>query len=164
MKKPKVNLDNATIKIINEAKSTITSREVTYDEDRLSYGKREQLREQADMTKFVKYDLKKARSENKEDALESMDLEGMQKARTKVDIEVTKIVWGIVDLSVDNIVASTFTPLLEQVKAADLLDLDKEMEAAKKKREDLNTSQSKNLTSSQPTTQEELPVQSPETI
>ena len=155
-----------TLRTLNEEGTVIDGREIEYNPDRLTYGRKVKLREKADVNEYVDYDVAKTedgqglRGSNMDFDIKEFRLKEFAKATRDVEIELTQLVWGIEDVNIDRIPARFFGDLMERVKKDDLLDFEKdkqEQERKKKERQEveiLDGSQKKNIETSVTNTKE----------
>lgn len=122
-----------TVRITKDGSTS--KKEVTFEVIRLSYGQKLKFKEKADIFEYAEVDTEKA-NEGGTKAFKSVDLKGWMKARKSVETELTQLLWGISDVSLDEVAAEDFDKMLKITIDADVLDFQKEEDEAKKKKEE----------------------------
>ncbi len=124
-----------TVRILDEAGDLKETREVHYDSMRLTRGKKLDLLNQCNKERFMVMNIdiaskvKPGATEMPDGAIKSMDVASMGETREKVLNECTKLLFGLGDVKLDNIVEEDFEPLHKICLEANPLGL---IEAEKK--------------------------------
>lgn len=112
----------------------LVEKNITFDRDRLSYGEKLRLRERADIFEFAEIDPNNIGEGLK--SLKNIKLKEWNVATMNVNLDLTKLLWGIKDINLDDVVAEDFDKMLLLTIEADVLDFKKEEDEAKKKKEE----------------------------
>lgn len=137
----KETIKKITIQLVDEkGDPTGSTREAEFVTYRLSQGKKRELKSSANINKFATIDMTDLGPDEEPSMKNFKDLNfvGLQDARADVDEKLTLLIWGVSDLTTDNIPAEQFSQMLHTVTEADLLDFkreQREFEEAKKKKD-----------------------------
>jgi hypothetical protein len=123
------------VKVNNQAAKI----KVSFNPRALDYGKKLELKDKASLFSYAELDYEKYSKLKEGDGLpiKSANFREYMKAKLQVDAEYTRIVWGLTNYKSEQISAYDFDKLIKIAVEADLLDVKKDEEEARKKKEEL---------------------------